>query len=239
MTVARTTARPLYAQLKETILAEIAHGRLKPGDRLPTHRELGETYQMSYMTVRRAISELTNEGVIHSVPGKGTYVAAPKEDADSGALISFHEDMARRGLVGHARTLDAYMTSTSTALAQIMGLETGAPLVFMRRLLLASETPMGIAYTYVAHHLSPGLLDQPLVNESLYATLTTRYGLRLVSGKRTAEAVQADQEQAELLGLPPLAALLLIEQLTFLDSGAAVEYSRIVYRGDRYRVPVK
>jgi GntR family transcriptional regulator len=239
MSTVRTPARPLYAQLKETILAEIAHGRLKPGDQLPTHRELGETYQMSYMTVRRAISELTNEGVINAVPGKGTYVAAPKEDADSGALISFHEDMARRGLVGFTRTVDAYMTSASTALAQIMGLETGAPLVFMRRLLLAGDTPMGIAHSYLAHHLCPGLLDEPLVNSSLYATLTTRYGLRLTSGKRTAEAVSADQEQAELLGLPLLAALLLIEQLTFLDNGAAIEYSRIVYRGDRYRVPVK
>src|SRR5689334_6483921 len=145
MSAVRAPARPLYAQLKETILAEISKGRLKPGDQLPTHRELGESHSMSYMTVRRAISELTNEGVIHSVPGKGTYVAAPKEDADSGALISFHEDMARRGLTGHTRTLDAYMTSASTALAQIMGLPTGAPLVFMRRLLLASETPMGIA----------------------------------------------------------------------------------------------
>ena len=200
MTTTRSAARPLYVQLKETILDEIASGRLKPGDQLPSHRELCETYQMSHMTVRRAITELTNEGVISAVPGKGIYVAEPKQDADSGALISFHEDMARRGMVGQTRTLDAYMTSASTALAQIMGLEPGAPLVYMRRLLLATETPMGIAHNYLAHHLCPGLLDEPLVNGSLYATLTSRYGLRLGSGKRTAEAVLADHEQADLLG---------------------------------------
>ena len=239
MTAIRSAARPLYAQLKETILDEIASGQLKPGDQLPSHRELCETYQMSHMTVRRAITELTNEGVINAVPGKGIYVAEPKEDADSGALISFHEDMARRGMIAQTRTLDSYMTTASTALAQIMGLETGAPLVFMRRLLLASETPMGIAHNYLAHHLCPGFLDQPLVNGSLYATLNTRYGLRLASGKRTAEAVLADQEQADLMGLPLPSALVLIEQLTFLDSGSAIEYSRILYRGDRYRVPVR
>jgi GntR family transcriptional regulator len=241
MTALRSGARPLYSQLKETILDEIASGRLKPGDRLPSHRELGETYQMSHMTVRRAISELTNEGVISAVPGKGIYVAEPKEDADSGALISFHEDMARRGMTGQTRTLDAYMTTASTALSQIMGLDPGAPLVYMRRLLLAGDTPMGIAHNYLAHHLCPGFLDQELVNGSLYATLTTRYGLRLASGTRTAEAVLADAEQTELMRLAPgvPAPLLLIEQLTFLESGAAIEYSRILYRGDRYRVPVK
>jgi GntR family transcriptional regulator len=239
MTAIRSGARPLYSQLKETILDELASGRLKPGDRLPSHRELGETHQMSHMTVRRAISELTNEGVISAVPGKGIYVAEPKQDADSGALISFHEDMSRRGMTGQSRTLDAYMTTASTALSQIMGLEPGAPLVFMRRLLLAGETPIGIAYSYLAHQLCPGFLDQPLVNGSLYATLTSRYGLRLASGTRTAEAVLADQDQAELMSLVMPAPLLLIEQLTFLEDGAAIEYSRILYRGDRYRVPVK
>ena len=111
MTALRSGARPLYSQLKETILDEIARGRLKPGDRLPSHRELGETHQMSHMTVRRAISELTNEGVISAVPGKGIYVAEPKEDADSGALISFHDDMVRRGMIGNTRTLNSYMTT--------------------------------------------------------------------------------------------------------------------------------
>ena len=80
---------------------------------------------------------------------------------------------------------------------------------------------------------------EPLVNGSLYATLTSRYGLRLASGTRTAEAVLADQDQADLMSLVMPAPLLLIEQLTFLEDGAAIEYSRILYRGDRYRVPVK
>jgi GntR family transcriptional regulator len=147
--------------------------------------------------------------------------------------------MVRRGMIGNTRTLDSYMTTASTALSQIMGLEPGAPLVFLRRLLLAGDTPIGIAYSYLAHQLCPGFLDQELVNGSLYATLTTRYGLRLASGTRTAEAVLADQEQADLMNLPTPAPLLLIEQLTFLEAGAAIEYSRILYRGDRYRVPVK
>ena len=74
---------------------------------------------------------------------------------------------------------------------------------------------------------------------SLFATLRDVYGLRLSNGKRTAEAVMADQEQADLLRIQFPAALLQIEQLTLLDTGHAVEFGRMFFRGDRYRVQIK
>ena len=229
----------LYVQLKETILNDLAHDVLKPGDQLPSNRELCEIHSMSHMTVRRAITELVNEGVIYSVPGKGIYVSEPKQEADAGPLTSFHQDMARRGMSANARILDSDVITTSTALSQIMGLEPSAPLVYLRRLLAANDTPMCIAITYLPHDMCPGLLDEPLIDGSLYASLSARYGLDFRTTQRTAEAVAADHEQAELLGVQPLAALLLVEQLTFLEDGQAIEYSRLFYRGDRYRVPVK
>lgn len=239
MTEIRNSERRLYAQVKEAILNDIDRGVLKYGDRLPSNRELCRTYKLSHMTVRRAITELMNEGSIYSVPGKGIYVAEPKQNADAGPLTSFHNDMAQRGMTANARTLDSDIIAASTALSQIMGVAPSAPLIYLRRLMLANDTPMCIANTYLPHHLCPGLLDEPLVNGSLYTTLATRYGLHLKAGQRTAEAVTADQEQAQLLGMSLPTALLLIEQLTFLENGQAIEYSRLLYRGDRYRVPVK
>ena len=193
MAALRTAERPLYAQLKEAILDEIARGVFKPGDRIQSHRELSTRYKMSHMTVRRAITELTNEGLLHAVSGKGIYVAEPKQDADAGPLISFHDDMARRGMSADTQMLEAYMVSASAAQAQIMGLEAGAPLVHMRRLFIASGKPIAISTTDLAHNLCPGILDRELVGGSLFATLRDVYGLRLSNGKRTAEAVLADQ----------------------------------------------
>jgi GntR family transcriptional regulator len=239
MAATRTLERPLYAQLKEAILDEVARGVFKPGDRILSHRELCARYKMSHMTVRRAITELTNEGVLHAVAGKGIYVAEPKQDADAGPLISFHDDMARRGMTATTKTLEAYMISASTALAQIMGLEPGAPLVYMRRLMMASGNPIAISATYLTHSRCPGILERELVDGSLFATLREVYGLRLSNGRRTAEAVLADQEQADLLCLLLPAPLLLIEQLTLLDTGQAVEFARMFFRGDRYRIQAK
>jgi GntR family transcriptional regulator len=62
---------PLYAQLKEQIIAAIARDDLAPGDQIPSQRALCEAYHMSHMTVRRAISELLHEGVIYAIPAKG------------------------------------------------------------------------------------------------------------------------------------------------------------------------
>ena len=230
---------PLYAQFKLAILDEIAQGMLKPGDRLPSQPQLCQRYKISHMTLRRALNELQHDGVITAVPGKGIYIAETKQDADAGALVSFHDDIALRGMRAETRTLDSQIEAASIALAQIMGIEMGAPLVYLSRLMLAGSEPIAIARTYLPLSLCPGLLNSELVDGSLYATLNTRYGLRIASGKRTAEAVLADKDQAQLLNLRRPAALLLIEQLTFLDTSQAIEFSRIFYRGDQYRVKVK
>jgi len=239
MTTTQRPEIPLYARFKLAILDEIARGQLRPGDQLPSHRELCQQYKISHMTLRRAINELSYDGIIVAVPGKGIYIAESKQDADAGALVSFHDDIAMRGMQAGMHTQDAHIEAASTAMAQIMGIEVGAPLVYLMRLMLANSTPMAIARTYLPLSLCPGLLNSELVDGSLYATLRSRYGLRLGSGKRTAEAVLADEDQAQLLGLRRPAALLLMEQLTFLDSGQAIEFSRIFYRGDQYRVKAK
>src|SRR5687767_117570 len=83
---------PLYAQLKEQIIAAIARGDLAPGDQILSQRVLGEKYRMSHMTVRRAINELLHEGVIYAIPGKGLYVTEQKQDAEP-PLRGFTEDM--------------------------------------------------------------------------------------------------------------------------------------------------
>src|SRR5688500_2382702 len=100
-----TAKLPLYAQLKESIIAAIARGALAPGDQSPSQRCLGERYGMSHMTVRRAISELMNEGVISTSPGKGLYVTERKQPAESGPLTGFSEEMARRGMRASSKLL--------------------------------------------------------------------------------------------------------------------------------------
>jgi GntR family transcriptional regulator len=232
----RSNARlPLYAQLKEELIAAIARGDLAPGDRILSQRVLCERYGMSHMTVRRAISELLNEGVLYAIPGKGLYVTEPKQEAEP-LLIGFSEDMARRGMAASSQVLAAEIVGASTVLASALGVTVGTSLVHLRRLRLADREPMAIQSSYLPHALCPGLLDCDLEHGSLFAMLRDEYRLRLVDGTTTAEAALADTEQARLLGLRLPAAVLIVEQLTYLESGQAIEFVRSAYRADRYRL---
>ncbi len=229
---------PLYAQLKEELIAAIARGELAPGDRLPSQRELAERHGMSHMTVRHAIDELCHEGVVYVIPGKGLYVAQPKLDAESDPLLSFTEEMTRRGQKASSQVLGAEMVAASTVLARTLGLEVGARLVRLARLRLVDGMPMALQTSYLPHVLCPGLLEHDLGRSSLYEVLRSVYGLHLARSRRTAEAMLADAESAAALGLTRPAALLVVDQITYLDSGAAVEFSRTAYRGDLYRLPL-
>ncbi len=229
----------MYAQLKERLIASVERGDFVPGDQLPSQRVLCERYGMSHMTVRRAINELLHEGLIYAIAGKGLYVADSKQDAESEPLRSFSEETTRRGMKASSKVLTAKIVGASTTLARALSVEVGAQLVYLYRLRLADGAPMALQVTYLPHTLCPGLLEHDLEQGSLFAVLHNVYGLHLAHSTRTVEATLADEQQASRLQLTPPAALLVVEQLTYLDSGQAIEFSRTTYRGDRYRLPLR
>lgn len=237
MSVAQTL--PLYVQLKEELINAIAQGEFAAGDQLPSQRALCDQYGMSHMTVRRAISELINDGVIYAIPGKGIYAAERKQDAEAGPLIGFTEDMARRGMVASSRVLAAEIVNASIVLARTLEVDVGAPLVYLRRLRLANHEPMAVQTSYLPHVLCPGLLDNDLSTNSLFSLLRDRYRLLLADSQVSVESALADEEYENLLGLKAPAALLITEQLTYLNSGQIAEFTRSVYRADRYRMRLR
>lgn len=229
-----TLQLPLYAQLKESIIAEIAAGDLQPQDRLPSHHALCEQHAVSYMTMRRAITELVQEGVLYALPGKGVYVAAPKEVAETHPLLGFTEDMAQRGKTASSCLLTAELCDASTLLAQALNVAPGTALVHLARLRLADHVPVAIQTTYLRHNLCPGILNHNMERGSLYDILRHEYFLELASSRGTVGAALATEEEAELLGVALPAALLVTEQITFLDTGEPIELTHTRYRADRY-----
>jgi GntR family transcriptional regulator, N-acetylglucosamine utilization regulator len=227
---------PLYAQLKERIIDLIADRVYAPGDQLPSQRELIDEFGASHMTVRRAINELIQEGVIHAIPGKGIFVSQPKQQAEPIPLRGFTEEMGRRGMKASSRILAAEIISASTMLARVFETEVGTPLIYLRRLRLANLEPIAIQAAYLCHEFCPGLLDHDLEEGSLYDLLHNEFGLAFGRANYSFEAVLADEEQAALLNAAMPLALLVSEQLTFLENDVPIEFVRSVYRGDRYRI---
>lgn len=235
----KTSVLPLYAKLKETLIAAIASGELQPGDKLPSHHELCERYNMSYMTMRRAITELTNEGVMTAVHGKGIYVAERKQIAENSGLLSFSEDMKRRGLQSSSRLLEAKIISASTVMAQVLNTQVGEPLVYLQRLRLAGNQPIAIQTAYLPQKICPNLLDHDWNEVSLYTVLQDVYNLMITDSKGTVGAVLATAEEAKLLKKKQPLALLSTERIVYHIDGSPIEFARSLYCADRYQLPLQ
>lgn len=226
---------PLYYQLKRIIQEKIENEELKPGDRLPSEREIAEEYGISRMTVRQGITELVRLGLLYRKQGKGTFVAEPKIEQGMINLTSFTEDMTQRGLVPGARVIDARCVQATKKIAGFLKLGVDKRVIRIERLRLANGEPMALEISHIPYQVGPSLVDEELNSQSLYGLLEKRFGVRLASARQSVEPVLANEYEARLLGVEEGSPLLLIERITCTAAGEPVEYVKSVYRGDKYK----
>jgi GntR family transcriptional regulator len=239
MTLSTQSVIPLYSQIKESLLKGILQGDLRPGEQLPTQRELCEQFGASHMTVRRAIEELVSLGYAKAIPGKGLYVATNTLESETTPLVSFTNDIERRGMCASSRILAAYKTTASPIQAKTLNVNEDTALIYLRRLRLGDGIPMSIQTCYLVHSLCPTLLDFDLASDSLYRILQDEFHLRLSDCSAMIETALASEEEARLLELPTPAPVLITEQITYTDNGRPVEFLHAIYRGDQYRFKLR
>lgn len=229
---------PLYLQLKRLIKTQIQEGRLTAGDRVPSERELSDQYGMSRMTARQALIELVREGLLYREQGRGTFVAVRKVSQGLLTVTSFTEDMHNRGVVPTSILLSLHTGIPSMPERERLGLPLGQMMVRIRRLRLGDGRPMAIEEASLPQNVVEGIEGYDLTRGSLYAYLKSR-NIELNGAHQTLEAILADEEQAELLAVPPGAPLLLLERLSYDQDARPAEFVRAVYRGDRYQFYVE
>lgn len=229
---------PLYLQLKRLIKAQIQDGRLAPGDRVPSERELSDQFGMSRMTARQALIELVREGLLYREQGRGTFVAVRKVSQGLLTVTSFTEDMHSRGIVPSSVILSLTTEAPSLPDRERLRLELGHQMVRVRRLRLGDGRPMALEEASLPQSLVEGIEEHDLSRGSLYEFLKSRQ-IELQGAHQTLEAILADEEQAMLLAVPQGAPLLLLERLSYDQFERPAEFVRAVYRGDRYRFYVE
>ncbi|MHB9144353.1 MAG: GntR family transcriptional regulator [Symbiobacteriia bacterium] len=226
---------PLYTQLKERVWEMVDSGQLKPGDQVPSERELCERYGISRMTCRQALNDLVTEGVLYRVQGRGTFVANPKVTQGLLKLTGFTEDMLARGLVPETRVVSAEVVPASKKLAAYLDLPLGEHVVRLERIRSAGGQPMCLEQGHLPASRVPGLEQRRDLEGSLYHLLADVYDLRLARANETLEAVAARERTGEILEVAVGSPLLLLERVTWEADGRPIEYVRSFYRGDRYR----
>jgi GntR family transcriptional regulator len=238
--VDRDSPIPYYAQLKDSIRAEIEAGAWRPGDLLPGEPELCREFDVSRTVVRQALKELTYEGLIVRRKGKGTFVASPKfTESHIQELSGFFKDMLELGHTPYSQVLRQEVIPADSVVAERLALQKGAPVVQIDRLRFVEDDPLVLVTTYLPYQLCPQLVEADLTHRSLYEFLATVCGLTLARGRRTIEAVAADDYQAGLLRVAPGAPLILLDSVSYLEDDTPIEYYKALHRGDRSRFEVE
>lgn len=223
---------PLYLQLKRWIEDAIYRGALQPGDALPSERDLAIKVDVSRVTVRKAVLQLVQDGVLVQRHGSGTFVAPlpPRVEQSLSELTSFTDDMARRGMSVSAQWLDRGLYFPSPEETVILGLTAGERVARISRLRLTGDTPLAIERA----SLSAAVLPEPKVlTDSLYRLLE-KSGNRPVRAIQRIRAAILSGADADLLRVPAGSAGLNIERTSYLASGRVIEFTRSIYRGDTY-----
>jgi GntR family transcriptional regulator len=227
--VSETDPGPLYQQLESKLRDAIRLKKLAPGAALPAERDLAQQFELSRITVRRALDALVAEGLLTRHQGTGTFVAARVEKNFS-KLSSFTEDMKSRGLTPHSSWLNRSQGEVTPEESLTLSLGPGTPVYRFHRIRYADGAPMALEYSTIPAFC---LASPEAVESSLYEALE-RTGHRPVRALQRLRAVLFTQDQAELLQVTAKDAGLLIERRGFLKDGRVVEVTQSYYRGDAY-----
>jgi GntR family transcriptional regulator len=233
--VVERASKPAWVQIEEQLADRIGSGHLAPGERLPAERDLASALSVSRMTVRQALASLAARGLVERGVGRGTFVRkGPKVVHDLTRVAGFTEEVERQGLQAGARILAAGEHPAPDQIAQLLGIDSGAPVVRLERLRLGGDEPLTLEDSWVPGALFPGLLSHDL-SGSLYALMRERYDLAPTSATERLEPVAARSHEAAALGVPEGAPLMLVERVAFAADGTPVEFARDRHRGDHAR----
>lgn len=231
------TTRPArtlpYVTIKASLRERIAQGGWQPGTRLPSERELVQTFGCARMTVQRALRELEEEGLIERRQGSGSYVAELHPISNLLQVRDIHEEIRDRGHQHTTRVCGVTHEKADAATSAAMRLARGALVYRVRLVHLESGVPIQLEDRHVNPALAPDLMTRD------FSQVTPSFVLfehaPLTEAEQVVEAVLATAEQAALLEVAEGSALLMVSRRT-VSQGAVASVARLYHPGARYRL---
>jgi len=222
-----TNHGPLYTQLERILREAILDGNLGQNEPLPTERELASRYNISRITVRKALNALQHEGLLTRRRGAGTFVA-PREERSFSGLPAFSEDMLAGGRTTRSRWIERETDMVTADESMLLGLAPGARVHRLKRLRHADDMPVALEVSVVPAYCVIGELAD---DESLYIALQ-KAGNPVLRALQRLRAVALEAAEADCLYIEIGAPGLYVERRGFLRDGRTAELTRAWYRGD-------
>ncbi|MBY6050177.1 GntR family transcriptional regulator [Cytobacillus firmus] len=227
---------PLYHQLKEILRESVDNGNWNTGDKVPSENQLMDEYGVSRNTVKKAIEELVQDGVLYRIQGKGTFVSKPKFQQPLMGFYSFSKVLKEHGMNPKDIILDIREVKPTAKIKEGLQMISDECVIELKRLRCANNEPIILESSFFTKKTVP---DMAKLNEigpvSLYDLLEQQFNVVITRAKEAFEPVLIRADESEHLqtkeGLPAL----LLERTAFDKEGNPVEFCRSIVRGDRCR----
>lgn len=218
----RAARGPKYLRIHEDLAARIGRGEWAAGAPLPSQRELSQRYDVTLMTLRQAVALLEGEGIVETVPGRGTYIAPSPYAYDLGHLRSFSQDMRVQGAALQTRLLSSGPVGAHPAIASRLALSLRSGVFQIRRMRLLGSRPVVLQSSYLSLKDGKRLASADVGADSLYSVLAGELGIKIVRATESIRPTVLSESDARILGRRPGAAALASQHLSYAGDGRPV-----------------
>lgn len=229
--------KPLYTRIQEYIAELILSGKLAPDSKIQSEREFSDDLGVSRMTVRRAITELVNEGLLERKHGSGTYVAKPKITYESPELTNYTLAIQRRNIAAASQLLEFGQVIASRRLAESLQIEIGSPIYRLAILRFANRVPVVLERVFIPCSRCPDLEEWDLEKNTVQDLLTDGYHIQPGRISQAVEAVVAVDTVAQQLRVEEGFPVLMASRVMYeKETEAPIMFSQDFLRGDYARI---
>ncbi|WP_243611290.1 phosphonate metabolism transcriptional regulator PhnF [Shimia aestuarii] len=224
---------PVWQSISQSLTADIGEGRYRPGDKLPTEAELSARFGVNRHTVRHALKDMAERGLVHARRGAGVFVAQSPTDYPIGKRVRFHRNLQKAGRLPAKETLSIETRSADAREAEALALSKGDRVHVYEGLSLADDQPILVFRSVFPADRFPALLEHMTASQSVTAALKacgiedyTRASTRLTAKRATAT-------QALHLRIQEGDPILRSVGINVDPDGVPIEYGVSWFAGDR------
>jgi GntR family transcriptional regulator len=221
---------PLHLAISEQLRDRIVTGLYQPGDQLPSEHQLMAEFEVSRITARRAIANLTRQGLVNVQQGKGAFVSAQQKVVYS--LISpllLEADLARQGIEITVQTLSFERVKAPANVQKILG---SSIAYLQKKILLFNGIPSCIDITYILPKFGKAYARE--LRQQLTFTTLEKHGIYIQKVDAVIECTQADFEMGEQLEVPLGHPLIVYRHTAYTEGNCAIVHGESISRGDRF-----
>lgn len=233
--------QPLYEQVKVQLQQKIEQGDYAVLSQLPSENELAELFSVSRITIRQALHKLSLEGLIFKVHGKGTFVSKPKAYQNITQLQGFAEAMSSSGHQILNEVLSIERVDAPLKVTAKLKLPMHSQVIEIKRVRLLNNEPVSYELTYLPQQIGQKLIDQQVDFRvaDIFTAIEQDLARPLGYADLNIDAIQADDELAQLLSVDINTAILRVERLTHDSANHPIDFEYLYFSGESFQYQLR